>query len=49
MIICRQRIREAKLFHHHKTHAIRERKLMMFLNLVALTGRQSAYPFVSPA
>ena len=29
MIIRRQRIREAKLFHHDKTHAIRERKLLI--------------------
>jgi hypothetical protein len=29
MIVRRQRIREAKLFHHHKTYAIRERKLLI--------------------
>src|ERR1035438_10347280 len=38
MIIRRQRIREAKLLHHHETYAIRERKLLIQMLQHELAG-----------
>ena len=38
MIIRRQRIREAKPFHHHKTQAIRERELLIQMFQHELAG-----------